>query len=336
MPSADVELTDDLPHAYARWRRWMLLATVVAALVGMVTHGTRLNFRVDFGDEQPSTLLVLGVVALSIGFLGPGLAAGGLAVAAAWTWRRPRRSSRLARAAWAIGVIGPVPVLLLPVSLLLGLEPADALRTSTNQIRYLLTITAPALFALLPGAVAAALVLKRFLPESRAPGQVVLLAAPACIAAYVLPLGVLAQVSFHSGLYFGLLTLACVPVLPLLIARRLQRSLTPTSATRLVRSVGRVQLAFVALGAGLLVRWASEYPLLQEWVGQVNWMTGVGFVAGALSSKWLTTVVVTDMLLIMLHQSQEANRAMAGSPEENTLSQRLDALGGSLQRSLRR
>ncbi len=331
MPPAADDRPDDLPRAYAAWRRRMLWGAVAAAAVGVATHGAAVNFHVDFGGERPSPWLVLGVAALAVGYLGPGLAAGGLAVAAAGTWRRPGRSSRLARAAWVAGVLGPVPVLLLPVSMLLGLDPPDALRTSASQVRYLLTVTAPSLFALLPGAVAAALVLKRLLPESRAPGQVAVLAAPACVAAYLLPLGVLAQVSFHSGLYFGLLALACAPVVPLLAARRLHHPLTPAEAGRLVRGVGRAQLAVAAVGAGLLAGWAGEHPLLRELIGHVSPSAVVGFAARALSSKWLTTVVVTDLLLVMLYQGRVAARELAESRAEEALARRVDALGESLR-----
>jgi hypothetical protein len=191
---------------------------------------------------------LLGLAALVAGAFGPGLVGACLALAAVRSWRRLGTSSRLARAAWAVWVLGPLPVLLLPLAHLFGLSPADALKTSSTQVRYLLTAIAPAFFALLPGTLRAALVLERFLPESRAPGQITLLAAPACTVAYLLPLAVVAQLAFQPGLYLGLLLLASAPLVPLLAARRLLRRDAPDRAARLVRAIVVTQGALGALG----------------------------------------------------------------------------------------
>src|SRR5262249_59201984 len=123
-------------------------------------------------------------------------------------------------------VLGPSPLLQRPLAHLFELRAEEALKTPSNQVRHLLTVTAPAFFALLPGALRAALVLRRFLPESRAPGQITLLAAPACAVAYLIPLAVLAQLAFQWALYLGLLLLGASPLVQLLAVRRL-----PTRAT---------------------------------------------------------------------------------------------------------
>jgi hypothetical protein len=228
-------------------------------------------------------------------------------------------------------VLGPLPVLLVPVAHLLRLDAGDALRTSTYQVRYLLTTVAPALFALLPGALNAALVLKRYLPESRAPGLIILVAAPACAAVYLLLLGVLTQVAFHRELYLGLLLLACSPAVPLVAARRFLRRDTPERAARLVRTVGAVRAVVVALAAVLLAGWAGDHPLLRAWLGRVHpvWVAGVA--AGMLASMWLTTVVVTDVLVSMLYQGLEAARSLAGTAAEDSLTRKINALGDSFR-----
>ncbi len=263
--------------------------------------------------------------------MGPTLVATGFALAALGSWRRLRRSSRLARWTWILWVLGPLPVLLLPIAHIFGLEGPDALKTSTNQARYILTVTAPALFALLPGVLRASLVIERFIPESRAPGQITFLAAPACIMAYLLPLGLLAQLAFQSELYLGLLLLASSPLIPLLAARRLLRSNTPKQASRLVRIISVFQGGLAALGAALLIGWVGEHPLLRAWIGQVDPIWVLGMVARVLASKWLTTVVVADLLVSMLHQGREAARALADTAEGEILGRKLDALGHSLR-----
>jgi hypothetical protein len=191
--AADTSDPQALCRAYAAWRGLTLAGAIVATAVGLVVHGPMGEVRFDFEGERPPPWLLFKLVVLVVGAFGPGLVGAGLALAAIWSWRRLRTSSRLARAAWILWVLGPLPILLLPVARLFDLNLEDSLKTSVKQVGYLLTVTAPALFALLPGTLRAALVLERFLPESRAPGQITLLAAPACAVAYLLPLAVLTQ-----------------------------------------------------------------------------------------------------------------------------------------------
>ena len=180
MEAPAVSQAEAFPRAYAAWHGRMLAGAIIATAVGMSLHGVPGELRFDLEGDWPSIWVLLGLAALVICAFGPGLAGACLALAAAWWWRRLRTSSRLARAAWALWVLGPLPVLLLPLSYLFNLNVQDSLKTSASNVGYVLTVTTPALFALLPGILNAALVLKRFLPESRAPGQLALLAAPAC------------------------------------------------------------------------------------------------------------------------------------------------------------
>ena len=228
-------------------------------------------------------------------------------------------------------MLGPLPVLLLPVAHLFSLDPEDSLKTSATQVRHLLTVIAPALFALLPGTLRSALVLERFLPESRAPGQITLLAAPACTVAYLLPLAVLAQLAFQWGLYLGLLLLASSPLVPLLAVRWLLRRDTPGRAARLVRTIVTVQGMLVAVGVLLIARWLGEHPLLRACSGSSTPVWVLGLVAKVLASKWLTAVVVTDLLVSMLHQGRESARSLADTAEGEALARKLDALGHALR-----
>jgi hypothetical protein len=329
--AADPSHPKALPRAYAAWRSRTLAAAIVATAVGLVLHGPMGEIRYAFGGEWPSPWLLLGLVALVVGAFGPGLVGACLALAAVWSWRRLGRSSRCARAAWVLWVLGPLPVLLLPLAHLFSLNPEDSLKTSATQVRHLLAVTAPAFFALLPGTLRSALVLERFLPESRAPGQITLLAAPACTVAYLLPLAVLTQLAFHWGLYLGLLLLASSPLVPLLAVRWLLRRNTPNRAARLVRTIVVVQGALSVLGVALIARWLGEHPLLRDLLGQINAAWVVGLAAKVLASKWLTEVVVTDLLLSMLHQGRESAQSLADTAEGEALAQKLDALGQSLR-----
>ncbi len=324
-----------VPQAYAAWRRTLLASALVATVLGAIAHGTTWEFRFDFGNERPSPWLVLILVLFAICAFAPGLVGSGLAVAALAKWRRLRSSCRLSRYAWMVWVLGPLPVLLLPVSHLFRLDESDAIRTSTNQIRSLITVTAPAVFALLPGALNAALVLERFLPESRAPGLILMIMSPACAIAYLLPIGVIAQVAFQTEIYFGLLLLACSPLVPLAVVRRMTQPNTPGEAARLVRRIGVVRGCLSALGAVLVVGWVGKHPQLRAWIGQVDFVWVLGVVAKVLASKWITTVVVTDLLITMLHQGREAASASAGTAAVETLAQKLDALSSAMRPGVR-
>jgi hypothetical protein len=309
----------------------MLIGAIVATAVGIGLHGAPGEVRIDFEGEWPSTWPLLGLAAVMLCAFGPALAGASLGLAALWSWRRLDRSSQFARAAWALWVLGPLPVLLLPLSYLYDLKAEDALKTSARNVGYVLTVTTPALFALLPGTLSAALVLKRFLPESRAPGQITLLAAPACTVSYLLPLAVLAQLAFHPWLYLGLLLLALSPLVPLLAARGLLRRDPPSRAARLLRIIALAQGALAALGLALVVRWLGEHPVVRELLGEVSPVWMVGWVAKVLASKWLTTVVVTDLVVSLLHQGRESTRSLVDTAEGRALAEKLDALGDAVR-----
>ncbi|MCE9561974.1 MAG: hypothetical protein K8U57_07960 [Planctomycetes bacterium] len=303
----------------------------MSTAVGTVTHATTSEIRIEAAEQVVSVWVVLAVVTLIVCAIGSGLVGTGFALGALGSWRRLGRSSRLTRWAWILWVLGPLPVLLMPISHVFRLEGQDALQTSTTQVVYLLTVTVPALFALLPGALSASLVLKRFIPESWALGQITLLASSACIVVYLLPLGLLAQLAFQPQPYFGLVLLASSPVIPLLAIRWLRRCNTSEQAARLVGAIGLFQGVLAVLGAALLIRWVGNQPQLRAWVAEVDPVWVLGMIARVLASKWLTTVVVADLLISMLFQGREASLTIATKVEGETLARKIDALGKSLR-----
>ena len=321
-----------LPRMYASWRRRMLVLALLATVVGLITHGPTGEVRYETSDDEPlPTGIVLGLVAVAICAVGPGIAGTILVAVALGTWRRLRPSNRMARTAWILWVLGPLPVMILPISHIFELVGEDAIITSANQVLYLLTVTAPALFALLPGILTASLLLKRFLPESQAPGQIIRLTAPACIVAYLLPLGILAQLAFDPKLYLGFLLIVSSPAVPLLALRLLVKPSTPRQALRIVKSITLVQASLGAMGATILILWLGEHPQIRAWLDDIDAVWVLGFVARILASKWLTAVVVADVLITMLHQNREAALSLAGTEHGEVLTQKLDALGYSLR-----
>jgi hypothetical protein len=329
--TADPGLAEALPRVYAAWRCRTLAGVIVATVMGMVAHGPTGEFRLLLDEGWPSPWLLLGIVALVVAAFGPVLVGSGLALAAVWSWRRVGASCRYTRAAWVLWALGPLPLMLVPLGHVFGLEPVDSLRTSTHQVRHVLTVIAPALFALLPGVLRSALVLERFLPETRASGQITLVAAPVCAVAYLLVLAVLTQLAFHWGPYLGLLLLAVSPLVPLTAVRWLLRPNSPDRAARLVRTIVSVQAILGASGVALIAWWLGEHPLIRSLLGRVHTAWIVGLVAKMLASKWLTTVVVTDLMLSTWHQAWEAARSLGDTAEGKALTQKLDALGHALR-----
>ncbi len=331
MEPIDPSSPDALPRAYALWRRRTLAGALVATAVGLVVHGPVGELRIDLEGGWPSPWTLIGLLALLVGAFGPGLAGTVFALAAIRSWRRLGASSRSTRAAWLLWVLGPLPILLVPLAHLFHLDAPDSLKTSAMQVRYLLTVTVPALFALLPGVLRSALVLERFVPESRAPGQIILLVAPVCTVACLIPLAILTQLAFHGGLYLGLMLLASSSLVPLLAVGRLLRRDSPDQAARLVRSVVMGQRVLSLSGVAILATWLGEHDLLRPLIGRIDAVWVLGLAAKVLAGKWLTEVVVTDVLLSMLHQGREAQRAMALTQEGATLARKLDALGQALR-----
>ena len=158
-----------------------------------------------------------------------------------------------------------------------------------------------------------------------------MLAAPACMVAYLIPVGVVAQLAFQPGLYLGLLLLAGSPLVPLLAVRWLLRRDPLDRAARLVRAIGLAQGALGVVAVALIASWLGENPLLRDLLGQIDPAWVLGMVAKTLASKWLTTVVVTDLLVSMLHRVQESAQSLTDTAEGEALAQKLDALGCSLR-----
>ena len=119
---------DAFPRTYAVWHCRTLVGAIVATAVGIGLHGAPAEIRYDFEGGWPSPGLLLGLAALVVGAFGPGVGGACLGLAAVWSWRRLGTSSRLARAAWGLWVLGPLPVLLLPLSHLFNLGVAVIVR----------------------------------------------------------------------------------------------------------------------------------------------------------------------------------------------------------------
>jgi hypothetical protein len=330
---------DPLARDYMVWRYWALLGVALMTVASFALHAPTVKIIIELDDpgeaangspSHPWAMLV-GLVILFVYYLVMALAGFVLVVAATWFWARLPRSRRLARAAWLVGFLGPLPVFLLPMTHLLDLHGMDAARTAAGQIHAILTVTIPPLLALLPGAARAALVIERFLPESEAPGWLALLTAPFCALGYVLLLGVVLQLSVSPWLVGGLLLLTASPLVTLARWRELVQRDTPQVGARAARSIAWMQVSLSAAGLALLTRYVADKPVLVDLLGHVNIWWFLSFVAGVLSLRILVTVVLVDLFIDLLYRGRESARKLAGTPTEATLDRKITALGRALE-----
>ena len=66
-------------------------------------------------------------------------------------------------------------------------------------------------------------------------------------------------------------------------------------------------------------------------IGHLDAAWIVGFTAKMLASKWLSTIVVTDVLLSMMDQTRESSQSLEDSAEGQSLARKLDALGQAMR-----
>jgi hypothetical protein len=128
-----------------------------------------------------------------------------------------------------------------------------------------------------------------------------------------------------------LLLLAGSPLVPLVAVRWLLRRDQRGRADRLVRAIGVAEGALGVVAVALIALWLAENPLVRDLLGRIDPTWVVGMLAKTLGSKWLTTVVVVDLLVSMLHRVQESVQSLTRTAEGEALAQKLDALGCSLR-----
>lgn len=332
-------ITEPLAQDYAAWRGSMLRRVLVGTVLQFVftslggtgpdPTGVASGEELQEAGSGPGSSLI-GLL-LPLYFTGTGLLSFLLIAWAAIRWPQVRTSQRLARAAWFFYFFSPLLIFLIPPNLLVAAGDQDSLLFSLQQTWAIITFYGPGLFAFLPAVIRAALLLKRFLPESQLPGVLALLAAPFAASVYLLTLVICLQLTVNPALIVGLALITLGALLHLPYGPALLRR-NPGPETR--KTVGRLELLQAVLtigGLALLALYVTEFPMLRRLLGNVSLAWFLGFIAGINANRTLLTVVLTDFLLSLLHQSQQAARQLAGTELGQALERKIDTLGSVLQ-----
>jgi hypothetical protein len=80
-----------------------------------------------------------------------------------------------------------------------------------------------------------------------------------------------------------------------------------------------------------IIAWLGEHPLLRALFGHIDLVWVLGLAAKVMASRWLTAVVVSDLMVSMLHQGRESERSLADTALGEALARKLDVLGCSLR-----
>lgn len=325
-PVLDPEAQD-----YAAWRMRTLRRSCLAVAVSYALdlYAGNSFATVRFGIRSPTSLQASLESGLSWYLRALVAVSCLLLLTATARWRRPGRSCRLARWAWVVGFLGPMPLFLIPYPRVLQQSGVDAVVLASNVIRGILLFYVPQLFAMLPALVRASLVLKRFLPESALPGVLIVVAAPLQSLIYVVLLCILVQIAPRADLVLGVFFLAVAPLVWLARARTLTRpagaGASPLRFERLVSS------GFSLIGSSLILGAVAKDADLDTLILQninVSWI--LSFMAGVLASRAILTVILVDGMLAMLYHAYRAEHATTPAEAAERLGRTLRSLGAVL------
>ncbi|MCA9317045.1 MAG: hypothetical protein KDB73_16275, partial [Planctomycetes bacterium] len=240
---------------------WLLGASFVVALISFIT--TLASY-----ESAPGLRLWVMIFPELAKLLAAGYLVFEVVRALAGGIHRPGRANRQLRRGWAIGLVVPLAVLLLPwSSMIVSITPEEIARMGNpvEQLQMLLTVeitplillvmillqALPALLSVFPGLFRAGLTMKTLVP-TRGLGPVAAAAAGPFNALYLIVLLVIAQGIIGSwGLPFVALFLLGAPILTGWHCAALTKPMDAQRASagvRRVRTASRILLAIGAIG----------------------------------------------------------------------------------------
>ena len=249
-----VGIGDPLMQGYAVWRRSLLLVAIPFSVLSSV-----LAVR-DLAERDLDGYSVFGVVAVYLVALAvPVLTI--TVVVAAVTWHRLRLSGRLLLTGWAISMIAPLVVAVLPLEWLLASSFEEVVGLDENSARIVISVQyaillLPSLLSLPSGLVRGATRVKTMLPASTIAGWVLVIMAPVYAVFFVLALILVEHLAGSTALLIGITLLALTPFVHLASAKLY---VMPLSTERDVRRLDWVQrwAGVVGLtGLTMIVIWA--------------------------------------------------------------------------------
>lgn len=308
-------IVDPLMQGYMAWRHSVLLVALPFALLSGALAVWDLATEVD-----TQGLTFLGLVATVVPSLAVLVLVVGTAIAA-FTWRKPRTSARTLQSTWAISLLAPVLVAVLPVDWLLTNEglnqfgpDSELLTRIAISINYSIALL-PSLLSFPSGVVRGAARIKSLLPASTLAGWVLVVMAPIYAVFFVVAVIIVEQLAGNALLMVGVLLLAASPFVHVIAARVYVLPLISAEDVRRLDSVQR-RAGLVTVGGGvLLVLWAltarfgdasligstSEGSLLDHWTALLR-------VFELVFRVLVTTAVFSHLLLQITEASYRFDR----------------------------
>lgn len=313
---AAAKITDPYLQAFLAWRRSVLFLVAVA-LVPL----TALRFVDAFGEDTPEPLRFL-VVAPA--------AAEGLLCLVCWyqlrNWTRWRSQRRVLAWVWAIFMIAPFLVFLVPVDSIIGgyvqdqigaAGGTDAWASEGGEVAvdaaaasgiatalkvtisiYALMTLAPKVVSLLAGIIRAGLVTKMLFPGTSGPGWLVVLATP-LYTLFAFTLLIVPYQITGSGWYAG--ALVGLAAAQLAIGRAgysLTRPATHADAVQVVRKARAAYLISIAAFAACLL--VALGPLAEQLGAATIINTAISFEANVL----ILTLIGSDLVIAALDRAR--------------------------------
>ena len=163
-----VGIPDALMQGYVTWRRSLLLVAIPFSIVSSI-----LAIR-DLAERDLDGYSVFGVVAVYLVSLAVPVLTLTLVVAAV-TWRQLRLSGRLLLAGWAVSMLAPLVVAVLPLEWLLASSFEEVVGLDENTARIVISVQyaillLPSLLSLPSGLVRGAAASRRCCRRARSPG----------------------------------------------------------------------------------------------------------------------------------------------------------------------
>ena len=308
-------IRDPLMQGYAVWRRSLLLVAIPFSVLSSV-----LAIR-DVAERDLDGYSVFGVVAVYLVALAVPLLTVTVIVAAL-TWSRLRLSGGVLLVGWAISMLAPLVVAVLPLEWLLASSFEDVIGLDENSARIVISIQyaillLPSLLSLPSGLVRGATRVKTMLPASTIAGWVLVIMAPVYAVFFVLALILVEHLAGNTALLIGITLLALTPIVHLASAKLY---VMPLSTEQDLRRLDRVQrwAGVVGLaGLTLIVIWA-----LTATIGDRHIVGGAGdalldHLSAVLSALELvarvlvTSAVFSYVLLVVTESAWRHDRAHA-------------------------
>ncbi len=324
---------------YVAWRRAVL--AVAAPVIAVSVAVALVEGVIDLFKQGDDPLPGWFTVGTTLLLLLSQAAVAGAAIYALANWSSLRRSHRVLRAGWLAGLLVPFALALIPVKSLLNL---GELPPEQEGMRALLVhimgfasgfmyfaVLLPSVISVLTGAVRASLTVKRFLPESAAPGWIAAGIAPWFVLLLLAIVVVLIQVGGGVLLIVGFALVSAgflhLPWRFSVIGRPIPRADAPAVLDPIFRRYSvLLVLGLAALAIGVATMDFFGKPFIVGEGAILSPFTGIRMVLEFVGKSLVATVVLADILLAFLWVGVRRTREPGATDTAKFVADRMEEL----------